>query len=855
MDRKRLAAWTGLLLLGAVVVLVAPFPLVLQSLAVLVITAYVPGLLLVEWLVGSRQHRPEPWEHLLYSISAGYGVAVIVSLLLSYLPGGLTAFQMGVAYGLVILLLLGLVWRRDGPQGKEEIVSQAWPPPWQGVERRLFLASVISLLVVGIFFRLPNLGYSEFQGDEARAVLRAAGVLQGREEVLLIHKKGPTEILLPTNLYALTGRINESSARLPFALANVAGLFATFLLGWRLFGPVAGWAAAMLLALDGYLIGFSRIVQYQSLVFLTNVVTVLIMYRTAQWPGGRARYWVLAALVLATGLFSHYEAIVVALPAFLFLVWGIRQKREPLAPVLRDLVPGLLVGGGVLALFYVPFVLHPNFAATYAYLTQRRIGGQFPYNNLTDFFLRTTVYSSTYYLVFMIVLAAVGLIVAYRRSFGRWWRLPALALVAGLSITAVEPTWLSVGSRDSTVLFFAAAFGLAWLAPRMAHEERTMWAWFGSTALLALFLTEKPRSHVYIFFMPWALLNGLVIAHAFRALDSHLGSRRALILGVAGALLGVAIFGTYAYFYFVYNRVEILRTWQENRLPGYWVVYDEPEDRAIFGFPLRNGWKVVGALYAQGVLDDIYETNEKEAWVPDWYTRGQERCLRDHTVFFFIDNLEPEGEEERRLLQERLRREYQLFGTVIINGQRRMEIYRKSDQPIEPRTFYVEEYEAWFDEELSPPDLPLDYPTVLPTIQHPLNVRLGESIWLKGYTIDRTTVKPGDTILLTLYWTTTANIFERYSVFNQILEPGVAMYGQRDGEPGCDRYPTSKWKVNELVVDPYRIPIFPDAKAGTYPLITGMYQREQGYRLDIFSADGQPLGNQIELTTITIEAP
>ncbi|MDQ7030812.1 MAG: hypothetical protein Q9O62_14090 [Ardenticatenia bacterium] len=184
-----------------------------------------------------------------------------------------------------------------------------------------------------------------------------------------------------------------------------------------------------------------------------------------------------------------------------------------------------------------------------------------------------------------------------------------------------------------------------------------------------------------------------------------------------------------------------------------------------------------------------------------------------------------------------------------------MEIYRKGDHPLTPRTFYVEAYEPWFDEMLSSPDFPLDYPTVLPTIQHPLNVRLGESIWLKGYTIDRTTVKPGDTILLTLYWTTTANIFERYSVFNQILEPGVAMYGQRDGEPGCDRLPTSKWKVNELVVDPYRIPIFPDAKAGTYPLITGMYQREQGYRLEIFSADGRPLGNQLELTTITIEPP
>ncbi|MDQ7030813.1 MAG: glycosyltransferase family 39 protein [Ardenticatenia bacterium] len=664
MERKRIAVWTITLLTGALLSIFLPLPLTLRSLAVFVVTAYVPGFLLVEWLVGGNAHRPEPLEHLLYSISAGYGVAVVVTLMLSYLPGGLSAFHMVVAYGLVAGVLLWLVWRReDGLDIRRHGSSPEWPSLWREGKRRWGLLGLAVLLLVGAFFRLPNLGYSEFQGDEARAALRAAGVIQGREEVLLIHKKGPTEILLPTNLYALTGRLNETGARVPFALANVVGLVATFVLGWRLFGPVAGWAAAMLLAVDGYLVGFSRIVQYQSVVFLTNVVVVLILYRTARWPAGRKRYWVLAALVLTAGLFAHYEAIVVALPALLFMVWGAWRQREPWSRLILDLVPALLLGGALLALFYVPFVLHPNFAATYAYLTQRRIGGQFPYNNLTDFFLRTTVYSSTYYLVTMIGLATIGLIQACRRGGGRLaWPL-AVASVAGLSITALNPSWLTVSGRDFTVLVFLGLFALAWFAPRMAHEERTIWAWFGSTALLALFLTEKPRSHVYIFFMPWALLSGLVIGRGFDALRGRLGLGRAVAVSTVGALLGLVLFGTYIYFYFVYNRVEILRTWQQNRLPGYWVVYDEPEDKAIFGFPLRNGWKVVGALYAQGVLSGIYETNEKEAWVPDWYTRGQERCLRDHTLFFFIDNLEPEGEEERRLLQEKLRREYQLFGS------------------------------------------------------------------------------------------------------------------------------------------------------------------------------------------------
>jgi hypothetical protein len=47
--------------------------------------------------------------------------------------------------------------------------------------------------------------------------------------------------------------------------------------------------------------------------------------------------------------------------------------------------------------FYAPFIVNERFAATYTYLTDRRIGGSPPYNNLNDVFLRTTLYSTTYY--------------------------------------------------------------------------------------------------------------------------------------------------------------------------------------------------------------------------------------------------------------------------------------------------------------------------------------------------------------------------------------------------------------------------------------------------------------------------
>ncbi len=45
-----------------------------------------------------------------------------------------------------------------------------------------------------------------------------------------------------------------------------------------------------------------------------------------------------------------------------------------------------------------------------------------------------------------------------------------------------------------------------------------MWLWFGVAFLITLFLLEKPRTHVYVFFTPWALIAGMAAERAWLAL-------------------------------------------------------------------------------------------------------------------------------------------------------------------------------------------------------------------------------------------------------------------------------------------------------------------------------------------------
>ena len=228
-----------LVMAAAHVFLFLPLPLALQphlvqAVAALVLAGFLPGALLVQALVGQGAAPPNWWERTVYSAGAAYIMLVGGMLALSYLPGGPTRQAVLILFDVLTLALIAWVaWRgRTAPAD-----AAVWPLV---ADRRWLLAGVLVLLLVGGVLRLGHLGYTDFQGDEARATLRAAATIQGYEDVLFLHKKGPTEILLPTALYALTGHLTEATARLPFALANLAALFAIWLLGWRLFNPLGG---------------------------------------------------------------------------------------------------------------------------------------------------------------------------------------------------------------------------------------------------------------------------------------------------------------------------------------------------------------------------------------------------------------------------------------------------------------------------------------------------------------------------------------------------------------------------------------------------------------------------------------
>ncbi len=131
-------------------------------------------------------------------------------------------------------------------------------------------------------------------------------------------------------------------------------------------------------------------------------------------------------------------------------------------------------------------------------------------------------------------------------------------------------------------------------------------------------------------------------------------------------------------------------------------------------------------------------------------------------------------------------------------------------------------------------------------------VNLGDRISLLGYQVSTTTVGPGETMSVTLYWQARAPANFDYTVFVQLLTDDGDIRGQHDAQPSDGQLPTSRWAVGEVVADSHRFTVAPDALPGDYRLLAGMYRWDTGERLPVVGdVTGQ---NAVILSPIQVQA-
>ena len=316
-------------------------------------------------------------------------------------------------------------------------------------EIKKFLPLIFIVLVLGSL-RFINLGYSEYIPDETTVMqpLKSFGGFSW--DFFLSQKKGPMQFVLVLLPYLFSKNLyNEFVFRIPFALANILALVFFYLFVknesknfW------AAFFATLFLGVNGFIVAFGRIVQYQSLNMLFSFAALYFftdpdLFKKDQ----KLKNSLIGTLFLVLSLLSHWDVLFVFPVAFYLFLKNFRNKKL----ILYNMVLALILAGA----FLVPYFLrYSTSSPNHAYLVSRvGVVPEIPIKN------KVLMYWEKFEL--------------YNPFFTIWG-----------------------------ILFFAffAAFTLAY--------SWIYFVWFLYTLIVFLMFFKNPGTHIYNLFIPISALMG-----------------------------------------------------------------------------------------------------------------------------------------------------------------------------------------------------------------------------------------------------------------------------------------------------------------------------------------------------------
>ncbi len=501
------------------------------------------------------------------------------------------------------------------------------PAGQEGRSTAAALVWLVAILTLASIYRFPALGYSEFQGDEAKILLKVQELIAGDHDIIFRHKKGPGEVLLTAATGVMTGRMNELGVRLPFAVAGLAAVGAIYLAGRVMFGGRAGLVACFLAAINGYLIAFSRIMQYQSIVLLFAVLCLYCIYR-ADREDSRARAegrFFAAGLFAAAAFLSHYE-VAPAVPVFMVLLVQAFLRRDPLRPRRWVVAVVPLAAAASIAAFYVTLRLRPDdWAVFWQYLSGSRVGSFKFHDNLNRFVIAGSMYAGLYYLV---VLGGACLFLCVRELGAgrpRRWLLYLLlvAIVASAAHGVLASGQDEYYRRPLMFVGSVLLLGLFLAARGIRREVRLLVLWAGPFLLLYGYFMAAPGTHWYLAFPALIILGSAGLSLLWERVSA---GRTLCVVGGVVVAAAACVLAYYPYLMFVSHSPEYAAAYPRYRNRLFIMPYgDRMPDPGIFGFPDRDGWRTLGWLFKSGSLAGTYRTNEEASKV-EWYLgQGRDR--------------------------------------------------------------------------------------------------------------------------------------------------------------------------------------------------------------------------------------
>lgn len=414
------------------------------------------------------------------------------------------------------------------------------------ISRNAILWCLATIAIVGFCLRIVNLTVPDIAGDDALYAMRSVGWIDyvaatNRQSTpvswfaekqwwqgLSFHDAPPLVFAVQWFFFKIGG-VNPWAARLPFVLAGMLAIFALFLVGRELGGPLAGLASAAALAVMNYAVFASRIgILDGFLVFW--IALALYFFLKAEKRPPHYLWW---GVCLGAGLLTKYTFIFI-LPAFLLIlvVWRRRAFRQGqlyasiaaclalLAPVIIYNIEMLRTRGHLDAALATLIGQHP---ADFSGLTRALAPPANPLSSLVGLLQRNISIG------FLILLGMSVLALGYRIARDKTRRAGYALIITGLIMALVALGFLGVADRFGVIIVpFAAlllGLGAVWISEYTPRHARMIFLAFVTLALLGEAIVTVQTQWLAHPIVPSPILaagNRPVFA-GYRLLDQYVG--------------------------------------------------------------------------------------------------------------------------------------------------------------------------------------------------------------------------------------------------------------------------------------------------------------------------------------------
>jgi len=450
---------------------------------------------------------------------------------------------------------------------------------------------ILILLVGSCYLRFKNLGYSDYIGDEHKAFLE---VPEGQStwDFFMSQRKGPMQFLFSHIPYSITGDFrNELAQRLPFSITSVLSVLVFYSLVKKLTREdLIAFISTFLFMVNGFIVGFGRIAQYQNLNLLFSFLALYFYIDLIENKEELVKSSLLGTLFWCFSILSHWDAIfILPVVVIIFIKYLVRKDLE-VASKIKIVIFNLVFGCLLLLPFLVPYVRYQlNSVENYEYFERRIEIGY----SLGDRY---------------------KLLIELYNPFVTFW----LLIVTGiLGVFFISKSWIFL-------------------------------VWFLFGYLSFEIFVRKPGTHIYIFLIPVFILSGIGISNLIKAAPSVI--KKILVC----TMILVSIFLFYQTHFMFIDHVKEYPWQEKTfykiknppkRLKKYSILetptYSYNQKLPLFGFPHSRYWdEINNYINEQNMLNDEsygYITNEWKT-ISEWYMDVKYKA---DTGFYVIGIKEP----------------------------------------------------------------------------------------------------------------------------------------------------------------------------------------------------------------------